>query len=378
MSESRALVVHRDALPPFELLHRFAQAMADSSLVPESLCIDKDKKPLPPARVVANCMLVADLAYRWEMSPFAVGQCVAIVHGKVCVEGKLVHAVLEAKLGVRLGYKFNEAQGRDLGIVVSGTLPGESEPRTIEGAVAQWHTGDKGPWGLAANWKRQLRYRGAREWARAHAPGVLLGVYTPDEMDEASEPRDITPMVPLAPPPDIPDSPPPGEPVLASAPPAVPDVPDVPHDPVTGEVLPSDAEFLAGLEGLLNQCASDAEVGKCAADNAAEVAERGLEQAASDLYEKRRQRMREVQAEAKAEAARDRAAKTPEQLVQEQEYIRILKAIRSIGVNGTLAHLQKLWTGQQRELQALPEAWRAQLTAEKDKVKAQLQQKEAA
>jgi hypothetical protein len=88
--------------------------------------------------------------------------------------------------------------------------------------------------------------------------------------------------------------------------------------------------------------------------------------------------MREVQAEAKAEAARDRAAKTPELLVQEQEYIRILKAIRSIGVNGTLAHLQKLWTGQQRELQALPEAWRAQLTTEKDKVKAQLQQKEAA
>ena len=39
-----------------------------------------------------------------DMDPFAVAQCCSVVHGKLVYEGKLVAAVLDAKLGVRLTY----------------------------------------------------------------------------------------------------------------------------------------------------------------------------------------------------------------------------------------------------------------------------------
>jgi hypothetical protein len=365
------------SIPPFELIHRFAVAMADSSLVPDGLCMTgtgDDKRRLPDKAIVANCMLVADLAYRWEMSPFAVAQCVAIVHGKICVEGKLVHAVLEAKLGVRLAYAFNEGQGDKLGIAVSGTLPGESAPRTVEGTVAAWRTRTSdSPWAAPANWKRQLRYRGAREWARAHAPGVLLGVYTPDEFDDPGDAmRDITPprAAPL-PAPEIPDAP-----ASASAPP-VPDVPDIPHDPETGEIKPTDAEFLAQLTAAFATAASEAEVAEHVEANRSEVERRGLEQAASDLAEKRRQRIREIAhqaAEQEAKAARSRAVGKGEP-AQAEAYRGVMRAMRNADAVETLA---QVWKQKQDVLKGLPDNWVKELEAEKDRLKVKLQRTEGA
>ena len=63
-------------------------------------------------------------------------------------------------------------------VVVSGTFPDESAPRTVEGIAKDWRSDQ---------WKetecdQRLAYRGAREWSRRHAPGAILGVYSPDEM----------------------------------------------------------------------------------------------------------------------------------------------------------------------------------------------------
>jgi hypothetical protein len=168
----------------------------------------------------------------------------------------------------------------------------------------------------------------------------------------------------LAPLPEIPDAP--ASP--AAAPPAAPDVPDTPE---VG-AQPTDAEFLTGLEGLFNQCASEAEVAKHATANQAEVGARGLQQAAGDLAERRCARIREIRAQAEASAVADGLS------VARDEYIRLVKALRFLGTNGTIAQLQQLWAREQRALKMLPENWQTQLTAEKDKVKAQLQQKEAA
>lgn len=175
----------------FAHLQRVAKLMAMSSLVPSGLCMEKDGNGslvrLDDHIVLANCFLVAEQAQRWGMSPFAVAQCVGVVHGKLVYEGKLVHAVLEANLGVRLNYTFDNGVGDQLGVTVSGTLPGEATARTIFGRVCQWHKGPKSPWVNPADWPRQLRYMGAREWARAHAPGSMLGVVSIDEMIEPEE-----------------------------------------------------------------------------------------------------------------------------------------------------------------------------------------------
>jgi hypothetical protein len=140
------------------------------------------------------------------MDPFAVTQCVSVVHGKLCYEGKLIAAVLEAKLGVQLEYDIS-GQGEAMGIVVSAAIDGrpvvdsQNKVKTVVGTVADWKTtGNGSPWSARGGFPRMLRYRGAREWARAHAPGLMLGVYSDDEMADLSDDaranraRNVTPI----------------------------------------------------------------------------------------------------------------------------------------------------------------------------------------
>jgi hypothetical protein len=174
-------------------MQRIAKVMASSSLCPEAICTTgsgDDKKYLSIEVTVANCFLVVNQAVRWGMDPFAVAQSVSVVRGKLCYEGKLVAAVLDAKLGVRLVFEWDDKTGDAAGIIVSGTLPGETEPRVIKGTVGDWKTAGKGsPWTTPLACRRQLAYRGSREWARIHSPAIMLGVYTADEMEAIASDR---------------------------------------------------------------------------------------------------------------------------------------------------------------------------------------------
>src|SRR5262249_25095811 len=46
----------------------------------------------------------------------------------------------------------------------------------------------------------QLIYRGTRQWCRRHEPGVILGVYTVDELEDAAAPERQLGVPPPAPP----------------------------------------------------------------------------------------------------------------------------------------------------------------------------------
>jgi hypothetical protein len=185
----------------FEHMMRIAKVMASCSLIPDCLCKEKNKdgEPafLPFENILANCFLVVNQAVRWEMDPFAVAQCVSLVKGKLCYEGKLIAAVIEHKTGIRLAFSWNDEKGDKFGIVVSGKFDDEDEPRHVSGTVGDWKTtGTNSPWPKQP--KLQLAYRGSREWARLHAPALMLGVYSPDEMDllndasRASRARDVS------------------------------------------------------------------------------------------------------------------------------------------------------------------------------------------
>jgi hypothetical protein len=176
----------------FEHMQRIATVMAVGRLLPDSICKTKDNGQdvwLSEAAVQARCFMIVNQAVRWGMDPFAVAQTASFVNGRLMWEGKLIHAIIEARLGIRLKYTFvndtsnRAADDRRLGVIVSGQFDDETEARTIEGTVARWHKGEKSAWGNPADWHRQLRYMGAREWARAHAPGIILGVVTVDEVD---------------------------------------------------------------------------------------------------------------------------------------------------------------------------------------------------
>jgi hypothetical protein len=173
----------------FEGISRVADAMAYSPLVPESLRTKKENGKtvdLPHEQVRANCFLICEQSSRWGISPFAALACASNIYGRLMWEGKLVAGVLEAKLGVRLDYEYS-GQGEKMSVTVKGTLPGETKERTVNGTVADWKTDQ---WKQSA-YEQRLAYRGAREWARRHAPSIMLGVITEDEF--TPEIRDVTP-----------------------------------------------------------------------------------------------------------------------------------------------------------------------------------------
>ena len=261
----RQFHVVQDAIPVldtgrFEHMQRIATVMAETSLIPETL------KGENPRQTLANCFLVVNQATRWGMDPFAVAQCCSVVHGKLTYEGKLVAAVLDAKLGVRLTYKWS-GEGERMAIEVSGVLP-DGVVESITGTVAEWKTGEKGPW-KPATYRKMLAYRGAREWARLYAPAVMLGVYSDDEMEQLSRPpmRDITPPpapLPAAPvaavpasrtgPPPAPPAPP--SPRRAGPPPAPP--PPAEAVPEADAPLADPAALLAHIDDEMTACADAA------------------------------------------------------------------------------------------------------------------------
>lgn len=187
----------------FEHMQRVANIMARSSMVPESLRTEgrgNDKTPLPFEQVMANCFLVVNQAVRWGFDPFAVISCCAVVHGRLAYEGKLVSAVIDAKLNIKLHHHFvGDTASEACRIYISDQpfTPGIVEQlkpgiklngmRLWDGSVAEWKTTGTGtPW-TPKNYTRMLIYRGTRDWTRIYEPAVLLGVYTDDELMDLAE-----------------------------------------------------------------------------------------------------------------------------------------------------------------------------------------------
>lgn len=187
----------------FEHMQRIANVLARSSMIPETLRTTgtrDNKQDLPFEQVLSNCFLVVNQAARWGMDPFAVVSCCAVVHGRLSYEGKLVAAVLDAKLGVQLHHHFTGEPTSDaFRIYVSdqpftpeiseALKPGISIPglRLWDGSVGEWKTTGAGtPW-TQKNFKRMLIYRGTRDWTRIYESAIMLGVYTEDELFDLAE-----------------------------------------------------------------------------------------------------------------------------------------------------------------------------------------------
>ncbi|HCX7452138.1 RecT family recombinase [Escherichia coli] len=173
-------------------LVRFATLMADS----------KATVPAHLAGKPADCLAVTMQAAQWGMNPFAVAQKTHVVNGTLGYEAQLVNAVVSSSnlLATRLNYKWDGDWSKVSGktdkspsLTVWATLKGESEPRTLTISMAQAGVRNSPLW--EQDPRQQLAYLCVKRWARLHAPDVLLGVYTPDELQETAPrvERDITP-----------------------------------------------------------------------------------------------------------------------------------------------------------------------------------------
>ncbi len=174
-------------------LLRFADVMAQG----------KATVPAHLAGKPSDCLAVAMQSAQWGMNPFAVAQKTHLVNGVLGYEAQLVNAVVSSSslLATRLNYqwdgdwsKVNGKTDKSPGLQVSvwATLKGESEPRCLTISMAQAGVRNSPLW--EQDPRQQLAYLATKRWARLHTPDVLLGVYTPDELETVPrQERDITP-----------------------------------------------------------------------------------------------------------------------------------------------------------------------------------------
>lgn len=167
---------------------QFAAMMARSNFVPMHL---RGKE--------GDCMAIVMQASRWGMDPFAVGNKSYFVKDGAppAFEAQLVNAVVNSSgvLSGRLRIEF-DGEGERLRCTVTGFLradPDDPKVRTV--SIARITTRNSPLW--KADPMQQLAYYTTRSWARLWVPEVLMGVYTPDEIDvDPERARNVTPPMP--------------------------------------------------------------------------------------------------------------------------------------------------------------------------------------
>lgn len=153
----------------------------------------------------ADCMAIVMQSMRWGMDPFVVAQKTHVINGTLGYEAQLVNAVVTSSTAVqgRFHFEYGGEWERIAGIApekrdesglfirVGAVLRGESEITWGEPVyLADVKTRNSPLWKTQP--KQQIAYLGIKYWARLYCPEVLLGVYTPDEIDQRSE-KEINP-----------------------------------------------------------------------------------------------------------------------------------------------------------------------------------------
>lgn len=178
----------------FNKCHRLAQMMASGRCtVPKHLQGNE-----------GDCFAIIGQSLRWGMDPYAVAQKTHLVNGTLGYEAQLVIAVINARAPItdRISFdyfgdwskvKSKDDKSDDVGVIVRATFKGYDEPTKLSLTMSQVGTVRNSPlW--TADPRQQLAYLAAKRWARLNCPDVILGVYTPDELDACGETvKDVTP-----------------------------------------------------------------------------------------------------------------------------------------------------------------------------------------
>nr|WP_318378451.1 RecT family recombinase [Enterobacter sp.] len=175
-------------------LTAFAELMAKSAVtVPKHLA----GKP-------SDCMAIVMQAMQWGMNPYAVAQKTHLVNGVLGYEAQLVNAVISSSSAIvgRFHYEYggdwekiagkkDAREEAGLFIRVGAVLRGETEITWGENIyLADITTRNSPLWKTAP--KQQIAYLAVKYWARLYCPEVILGVYSPDEVEPRTE-KEINP-----------------------------------------------------------------------------------------------------------------------------------------------------------------------------------------
>lgn len=167
---------------------------------------------------VSDCMAICMQAMQWNMNPFAVAQKTHLINGILGYEAQLVNAVVSSSKAIkgRFHYEYSgdwSVKGAGVGVVEKQQKGQNVNTGTQMDASAWVRVGavlagdDFITWGeplypaaqkvknsplWQTNPKQQASYLAVKHWTRLYTPDVILGVYTPDELEEREE-REINP-----------------------------------------------------------------------------------------------------------------------------------------------------------------------------------------
>lgn len=197
ITKSSALILAGDAM---ERIFKFAEMMAKGSVtVPHHLQGNS-----------SDCLAVVMQATQWGMNPFAVAQKTHVTpSGCLGYEAQLISAVITecgpveglpeyeyfgdwskvlGKVEERKSEKggkyyvptYTREDEKGLGVRCSLQVKGEKKPRVMEVFMSQCYPRFSTQW--ATDPKMQIGYVAIRKWGRQNTPGVILGVYSDDEI----------------------------------------------------------------------------------------------------------------------------------------------------------------------------------------------------
>lgn len=145
-----------------------------------------------------DCLAVVIQASNWGMNSYAVANKTYFVNDRMAYESQLVNSVVNTSsvLKGRLSVAW-DGTGDHMICTVSGTIKGDPEVKKIWQELRLVHPKNSPLWKSAP--QMQLAYYTTRMWARLYTPEVLMGVYTPDEMESINEQPDGSQVIPPRP-----------------------------------------------------------------------------------------------------------------------------------------------------------------------------------
>ena len=179
-----------------EQLHNFALVMSKGGVtVPQHLKGN-----------VGDCLAIAMQSAQWGMNPFAVAQKTHLVNGTLGYEAQLVNAVVSSSKAIQGRFKYEysadetwlKGNSPDAWVRCGAILKGDTEITWGEPLhIANVTTKNSPLWKTAP--KQQSAYLAVKYWARMYCPDVILGVYSPDELDETPrKEREVNPDASLS------------------------------------------------------------------------------------------------------------------------------------------------------------------------------------
>lgn len=142
-----------------------------------------------------DCFAISMQAMQWGMNPFAVAQKTHLVNGTLGYEAQLVNAVISSSRAIvgRFKYEYGGDWSKEndpsAWVRVGAQLAGDDQITWGEPLYVSKITTKNSPlWKTAP--KQQAAYLAVKYWSRMYTPDVILGVYTPDELDNTM-PKDM-------------------------------------------------------------------------------------------------------------------------------------------------------------------------------------------